>query len=142
LGSVMLMFHYMQQMITAPSPLITLDTLIAGFSLDYFALLVCAVCVLPLIVNEAAQYADTIQGPVNKFCGVLRSMSTGEPVDPIGVRTGDSMQEITVPLNDYIPVYERDRLNRLARERINRRNVERAAVGVERTLERQMTAGA
>jgi len=142
LWCILLMHHYTQQRITETSTRITLEHLLTEFSLQYFALMIGTLFSLPLIVFEVARYADSIQGPVNKFCNLFRSMTADEPVAPVQLRVDDLMQELAQPLCEYVPIYERDRLNRSVRERINRRNSERTAVALEKFAEQQISAGA
>lgn len=66
---------------------------------QYWALLVCGVLILPVVLYDLTKLTNRFAGPVVRLRRALHQMAEGRPLEPIRFRDGDFWPELAAEFN-------------------------------------------
>lgn len=112
LWHVLFVYHFLQQRLVPTEQAVGFQELYATFVRHYFPIIVCSLAMLPIFLVDLVRLSHRIAGPLVRFRSVLDDMIAGRPARRVQLRKGDLMKELEEKFNQYIEVYEQERLRR------------------------------
>jgi hypothetical protein len=104
LWHVMFLYRYMQYRgeLLAGARAQTFAALYGQFTLEHYAVIVCALAILPLVVWDVLTYTHRVVGPLARFRHCLKLLSHGEVVTQVTIRKGDFLVDLQQSLNEFL----------------------------------------
>ncbi|MEZ6066554.1 MAG: hypothetical protein R3B90_12795 [Planctomycetaceae bacterium] len=107
-------FRYIEQRLSGQLVGKPFRELYGDFVLQYYPLILCAVAMVPVFFFDLIRLTHRVAGPLVQFRHRLNDMIAGAECRRVRLRKGDLLTELEASFNEYIDVYERRRLARLA----------------------------
>lgn len=130
LWHVLFVYHFLQYRLVPTEQAISFQELYVTFGRHYFPIIICSLAMLPVFLVDLVRLSHRIAGPLVRFRSVLDDMIAGRPTQRIRLRKGDLMMELEEKFNQYIDVYEQERLRRCPEPKLSE---EQAALLAELT---------
>lgn len=94
-------FEYRSSVMEGGRPL-TFFTLYGRFTLDHYAVILCALAILPMVLWDVLKFSHRVVGPLVRFRHCLKLLSQGESVTQVTIRKGDFLMELQDAFNEFL----------------------------------------
>lgn len=131
LWHAMFAYHYVQARFAGTVASVSFTELYGTFVLQYYPIILCAVCMLPIFLIDLVRLSHRIAGPLVRFKAAVNAMIADQEVRRIRLRKGDLLTELETTFNEYVDVYERRRQERVAHDKMSARDARRLEAIVE-----------
>lgn len=76
------------------------------FYYDFYPMILCFALIVPFLAWDAVRFSHRLVGPLIRIENAIQSVSLGEPIEPVKLRTDDFLVELKDELNMMLAVLQ------------------------------------